>query len=37
MERRSKEKFWKGNLDDVLSAAEGNTENRGSGGICDWG
>ncbi len=36
MEGDSEEKFWKGNGNDVLSATEGNTESRGSGGICDW-
>jgi hypothetical protein len=33
----SKENFWKGNLNDVLSATEGNRVSRGSGVIGDWG
>ena len=37
MESHSEENFCKGNANDVLSATEGNTTSRGSGGICDWG
>jgi hypothetical protein len=33
----SEENFWKGNLNDVLSATEGNKVIRGSGVNCDWG